>query len=165
MEIFTICWYHIGHACKVHDTMCLKALPIYQTCLGVDMAHAHKSPLRQASNIWHVSVIGDYSFAKEYGACILAKYVCDKSKNARVCAKWQWNALDWCYWIALAASPVVQSSNTLSCVSLSFHTHPCVLAICPFIKLVWESILPMHINHPWGKQATSGMSLSLVIIH
>ena len=28
-------------------------------------------------------------------------YVCDKSENARVCAKWQWNALDTCYWIAL----------------------------------------------------------------
>ena len=28
------------------------------------------------------------------------------SENARVCAKWQWNALDWCYWIALPAKPV-----------------------------------------------------------
>ena len=46
-----------------------------------------------------------------------------------MCAKWQWNALDWCYWIALPASPVVQSSNTVACVSLSFRTHPCVLAI------------------------------------
>ena len=46
-----------------------------------------------------------------------------------MCAKWQWNALDWCYWIALPALPVVQSSNTVSCVSLSFRTHPCVLAI------------------------------------
>ena len=60
---------------------------------------------------------------------VCTNYVCDKSENARVCAKWQWNALDWCYWIALPASPVVQSSNTVSCVSLSFHTHPCVLAI------------------------------------
>ena len=40
---------------------------------------------------------------------VRAQYVCDKSENARVCAKWQWNALDWCYWIALSASPVVQS--------------------------------------------------------
>ena len=59
---------------------------------------------------------------------VCTHYVCDKSENARVCAKWQWNALDWCYWIALPASPVVQSSNTVSCVSLSFRTHPCVLA-------------------------------------
>ena len=36
---------------------------------------------------------------------------------------------DWCYWIALPDSPVVQSSNTVSCVSLPFRTHPCVLAI------------------------------------
>ena len=60
---------------------------------------------------------------------VRAQYECDKSENARVCAKWQWNALDWCYWIALPASPVVQSSNTVSCVSLSFRTHSCVLAI------------------------------------
>ena len=60
---------------------------------------------------------------------VCTHYVCDKSENARVCAKWQWNALDWYYWIALPASPVVQSSNTVSCVSLSFRTHPCVLAI------------------------------------
>ena len=60
---------------------------------------------------------------------VCTHYVCDKSENARVCAKWQFNALNWCYWIALPASPVVQSSNTVSCVSLSFRTHPCVLAI------------------------------------
>ena len=60
---------------------------------------------------------------------VCTHYVCDKSENARVCAKWQWNALDWCYWVALPASPVVQSSNTVSRVSLSFRTHPCVLAI------------------------------------
>ena len=40
---------------------------------------------------------------------------------------------DWCYWIALLASPVVQSSNTVSCVSLSFRTHPCVLAFITYI--------------------------------
>ena len=60
---------------------------------------------------------------------VCAEYVCEKSENARVCAKWQWKTLDWCYWIALPASPVVQSSNTVSCVSLSFRTHPCILAI------------------------------------
>ena len=60
---------------------------------------------------------------------VCTHYLCDKSENARVCAESQWNALDWCCWIALPASPVVQSSNTVSCVSLSFRTHPCVLAI------------------------------------
>ena len=66
---------------------------------------------------------------KSHRNSVRAQYVCDKSENARVCAKWQWNKLDWCYWIALPASPVVQSSNTVSCVSLSFRTHPCVLTI------------------------------------
>ena len=38
-----------------------------------------------------------------------------------------------CHWIARPAkpgctSPVVQSSKTVSCVSLSFRTHPCVVA-------------------------------------
>ena len=44
-----------------------------------------------------------------YSGC--TKYVCDKSENVQVCAQWQWNALDWCYWIALPASPVVQNGN------------------------------------------------------
>ena len=69
------------------------------------------------------------SLAKSHLNSVCTEYICDKSENARVCAKWQWNALDWCYWIALPASPVVQSSNTVSCVSLSFRTHRCVLAI------------------------------------
>ena len=66
------------------------------------------------------------SLAKSHLNSVCTEYVCDKSENTRVCAKWQWNALDWCYWIA---SPVVQSSNTVLCVSLSFRSHLCVLAI------------------------------------
>ena len=69
------------------------------------------------------------SLNKSHLNSVCTWYVCDKSEKARVCAKWQWNALDWCYWIALPASPVVQSSNTVSCISLSFRTHLCVLAI------------------------------------
>ena len=55
------------------------------------------------------------SLDKSHLNSVRAQYICDK--------------LDWCYWIALPASAVVQSSNTVSCVSLSFRTHPCVLAI------------------------------------
>ena len=69
------------------------------------------------------------SLAKSHLNSVCTEYVCDKSDNAWVCAKWQWKALDWYYWIALPASPVMQSSNTV--VSLSFHTHPCVLTIKP----------------------------------
>ena len=71
------------------------------------------------------------SIEKSHRNSVCPQYVCDKSQNARVCAKWQWNTLDWCYWIALPASSVVQSSNTVSCVSLSFRTPLCVLAIKP----------------------------------
>ena len=54
---------------------------------------------------------------------VCTQYVCDKSKNARVCLKWQWNALDWCYGIAPPASPVMQSSNTVSlCFTVISHT-------------------------------------------
>ena len=67
------------------------------------------------------------SLDKSHLNSVCTHYVCDKSENARVCAKWQWNALDWCYWIVLPASPLVQSSNTVSCVSLSFRTHPCTV--------------------------------------
>ena len=77
------------------------------------------------------------SLDKSYLNSVYTQYVCGKGENARVCAKWQWNVLDWCYWIALPASLVVHSSNTLSCVSLSFRTHPCVLAIKPLKWEIW----------------------------
>ena len=67
------------------------------------------------------------------------QYVCDKSENAQMWAKWQWNTLDWCY------------SNTVSCVSLSFRTHPCVLAIyqnwadsSPMLAWIWRRLPPSH---------------------
>ena len=60
-------------------------------------------------------------------ACI--QCVCDKSEKARACAKWQRKSLDWCYRIAFPASPILQSCDTVSCVSQSFRAHPCVLAI------------------------------------
>ena len=46
-----------------------------------------------------------------------------KNENARGCAKWQWNALDWCYCTYGFADAVA-----VSCLPLSFRTHPCVLA-------------------------------------
>ena len=45
------------------------------------------------------------SLAKSHLNSVCTEYVFDKSENARVCAKWQWNALDWCYWV----NPVTQS--------------------------------------------------------
>ena len=47
------------------------------------------------------------SLDKGHLSSVCTHYVCDKSENACVCAKWQWNALDWCYWIALPASPKI----------------------------------------------------------
>ena len=92
----------------------------------------HQNSLTQWNKlrIWKItSFIVSNSLGKRHIYSVWTKYVCDKSENVQVCAKWQWNALDWCYWIALPASPVVQPSNTVSCVSLSFRTHPCVFAI------------------------------------
>ena len=88
---------------------------------------------------------------KSHRNSVRAQYVCDKNENARVCAKWQWNALDSCYWIA----PVVQSSNTVSCVSLSFRTHLCVLAIwchqarSHYLKQCWPRFMsPYGVTSP-----------------
>ena len=39
------------------------------------------------------------SLDKSYLNSFCTQYVRDKNENGRVCAKWQWNALDWCYWI------------------------------------------------------------------
>ena len=85
------------------------------------------------------------SLDKSHLNSVCTQYVCDKSENARVCAKWQWNALDWCYWIA------VQSSNTVACVSLSFRTHPCVLAIKPPVCTV-QDVNPFCAEHILGNK-------------
>ena len=84
----------------------------------------NKLRMWKISNFFVSNALGKHHLSSAW-----TKYAYDKRENARVCAKWQWNALDWCYWIALPASPVVQSSNTVSCVSLSFRTHPCVRVI------------------------------------
>ena len=89
--------------------------------------------------MWKISnLVMPNSLGKRHHNSVWTKYVCDKSEDVRVCAKWQWNALDRCYWIALPASPGMQSSNTVSCVSLSFRTHPCVFAI---VHTFWLSQL------------------------
>ena len=63
------------------------------------------------------------SLDKSHLNSVRTQYVCDKSENTRVCAKWQWNARDWCYWIAL---PGVQSSNTsLVRFTVISHTPVC----------------------------------------
>ena len=46
------------------------------------------------------------------------------SEDARVCAKWQWNS-----WDCRSCNPV----TPVECVSLSFRTHPCVLAFITYI--------------------------------
>ena len=92
-----------------------------------------------------------YSLDKSHLNSVCTQYVCDKSENARVCAKWQWNALDWCYWIALPASPVVPSTYTVSCVSLSFHKHTCVLpmqqnmAVPSYVQALYNIIWGMFV--------------------
>ena len=61
------------------------------------------------------------SLGKRHLNSVWTRYVCDKCESVPVCAKWQWNALNWCYWIALPASPDVQSSNTVRFTVIS-HT-------------------------------------------
>ena len=58
------------------------------------------------------------SLDKNHLISVYLWYVCDKRENARLCAKWSWNALDLCFHTAHPASPVVQSSETVS-----FHCH------------------------------------------
>ena len=61
---------------------------------------------------------------------VCTQYICDKGGNARGWAKWQWNALDWCNWIAPPASPVVQSSYSLESFSRFAHTRAFSLYWC-----------------------------------
>ena len=49
------------------------------------------------------------------------------SENARVCAKWQWNARDCATGLHDRRSRECNPVTPVECVSLSFRTHPCVL--------------------------------------
>ena len=55
------------------------------------------------------------SLDKSHLDSVCTQYVCDKSENARVCVKWQRNALDWCYRRSRECNPVTQSRM--------FHSH------------------------------------------
>ena len=50
------------------------------------------------------------------------------SENARVCAKWQWNAQDCVTGLHDRRSRECNPVTPVECVSLLFRTHPCVLA-------------------------------------
>ena len=94
------------------------------------ISHQDSSTQWSKLRIWKVCYAKYIKLTRQESSQFHLYIICVWQKRERmVCAKWQGNALDWCYWIALPASPVVQSSNTVSCVSLSFHTHPRVLAI------------------------------------
>ena len=60
-----------------------------------------------SSTRWSKLSISKICNKKVYQINQYIKYVSDKNQNARVCAKWQWKAVDWCYWIAFLASPGV----------------------------------------------------------
>ena len=56
------------------------------------------------------------SSSKIYFNSVDSQCVQDKSKNAKVCANWGWNATHWCHWIAHLT--IVQPSNTVPCIAL-----------------------------------------------
>ena len=55
------------------------------------------------------------------------------SENARVCAKWQWNARDCVTGLHDRRSRECNPVTPVECVSLPFRTHSCVLAFIAYI--------------------------------
>ena len=57
-----------------------------------------------------------------------------------MCAKWQWNALDWCYWIAPQASPVMQHvlSNTTPLWYVKALEHNFIFCVKTTVKGFWK---------------------------
>ena len=129
-----IVWCHNVAAC-FHNRSSIATAPCTTPSLCRvplnGMFHQDSTTQWNKLRIWKIcNIVVSNSIDKSHRNSVCPQYVCDESQNARGgCAKWQWNTLDWCYWIALTASPVMQSSNTVSCVSLPFRTPPCVLAI------------------------------------
>ena len=114
------------------------------------MFHQDSATQCQELRIWKSNSFVSNSLGKCHLNSVWTKYVYDKSENVQVCAKWQWHALDWCYWIALPASLVVQSSNTVLCISLSFRTHLCLLAmkLTPLWRHHTVPSVPLHCCTP-----------------
>ena len=80
------------------------------------------------------------------------KLLWEYSENAWVCAKWQWNARDCVTGLHDRRSRECNPVTPVECVSLSFRTHPCVLAFIThilrvngiemtFVWLIWYTLL------------------------
>ena len=68
------------------------------------------------------------------------QYVCDKSQNARGCAKWQWNTLDWCYWTARLVRFTVISHNPVRSGYIIISNYSYCLFAC-FFTLSFKDVL------------------------
>ena len=89
----------------------------------LSLHHTQKTPFPQLSTV-HGSVVMIFS-----QILIVTFY----SENARVCAKWQWNALDCVTGLHDRRSRECNPVTPVECVSLSFRTHTCVLAFITHI--------------------------------
>ena len=76
-------------------------------------------------------------FTSSVDVCPISKHIwfasCHYSENARVCAKWQWNARDCVTGLLDRRSRECNPVTPVECVSLSFRTHTCVLAFITYI--------------------------------
>ena len=74
--------------------------------------------MEQIANLKEISSFNvSNSLGKRHVNSVLTQYVCDKNENARACAKWQWNALNWCYWIA---HTVISHTPVRSCYKIYY---------------------------------------------
>ena len=104
----------------------------------------HTIPILTQMKLMHICTLYSYEYIL-YG------------ENPWVCAKWQWNARDCVNGLHDRLSPECNPVTPFECVSLSFRTHPCVLAFIihllyingsemTFVWLIWCILLYVFFN-------------------
>ena len=104
-------WRHNADACCYNRSSVATAPPATPLQCRVPLnGMFHKTQQRNGTNCEFKKYVITSNFFvlnsldKSRFKSVCTQYVCDKSENARACAKWQGNALDWCYCMIIFAS-------------------------------------------------------------
>ena len=90
----------------------------------------HKDSATQCNKLRISNFVVSTLLDKRHLNSVRTQNVCDKTEDARVCTKWQWNVLDWCYWIALPAhTRAFYSENARGCAKWQWDARDCVTGL------------------------------------
>ena len=99
--VFRTAWRHNAAACGHNDNNLAAASSATPSPSPVSLNgvfHQDFSTQQRKLRIWKICNAKYIKLTrhKSHLNSVYTKCVCNKSESARVCAKWPWNALDWC---------------------------------------------------------------------